>query len=279
LIRATWSGGSARIVAAAGWDRCMGRAMRYSNHWRRGLGAAVVLVIAAAGLSGPAWAAGGAYAVDVADVAMPGACKVESWGSWASNSDFVGIGNPSCVVDLGRPVELSTQISRTRTDGEWAAAAAPKFKTNLIPTAIGSFGLAIAGGTSFDLTTHDNTGMFAVLPATLRMSHDFRISLNAGWQWDRILDRHYATYGAGFDWRTSDNVYTWTAEVFGQIGSSDVAGVIQPRFQTGFRYRPVDVFSVDIIYGRNITGENAHWITVGTILRIPPHGGADIRNY
>lgn len=250
------------------------------NEEGRGLWAAVAVAAVVSVAADSAWAAGGAYAVDVADVATtPGTCKVESWMSWATNTDLAAFGNPSCIVDLGRPVELSSQLSRSRADGEWARAAAPKFKTNLVPTAIGRFGLAISSGASFDLDTRENTAVFATLPATLRVTRDFRINLNGGWQWDRVLDRHYATYGAGFDWRTRDNVWTWTAELFGQLGSHEVASVIQPRFQTGLRYRPVDLLSVDVIYGRNITGENAHWITVGTILRIPPPGGADIRNY
>jgi hypothetical protein len=94
-----------------------------------------------------------------------------------------------------------------------------------------------------------------------------RINLNAGWMWDRTVDRHYLTYGAGVDWRTPDNVYTITAEIFGQLGSSDTPSVVQPRFQIGTRFRPVDAFSIDLIYGHNITGENAHWITAGTTIR------------
>jgi hypothetical protein len=85
--------------------------------------------------------------------------------------------------------------------------------------------------------------------------------------WDRTVDRHYLTYGAGVDWRTADNVYTLTAEVFGQVGSSDISSVTQPRFQLGMRFRPIDAFSVDVICGRNITGENANWITAGTTIR------------
>ena len=29
----------------------------------------------------------------------------------------------------------------------------------------------------------------------------------------------------------------------------------------------------DLIYGRNITGENANWITLGTTIRFPVPGG------
>src|SRR6185503_3738392 len=96
-----------------------------------------MLVIAALLLVVRANAAGTAYGVDTAEVSEAGNCKVESWLSWASNQDFLAITNPSCGVDLGRPVELSAQIQRSRADGEWGTSIAPKFKTNLIPSGIG----------------------------------------------------------------------------------------------------------------------------------------------
>jgi hypothetical protein len=64
----------------------------------------------------------------------------------------------------------------------------------------------------------------------------------------------------------------WTIEAFGQAGQSDTPSAVQPRFQTGVRYRPNEIFSVDLIYGRNISGENANWITLGTTFRFPVPG-------
>ena len=61
-----------------------------------------------------------------------------------------------------------------------------------------------------------------------------------------------------------------TGEIFGQTGASDIPGVTRPRFQAGLRLRPIETFSVDFIYGRNITGENANWLTVAMTIRFPP---------
>ena len=47
-------------------------------------------------------------------------------------------------------------------------------------------------------------------------------------------------------------------------------GVVEPRFQLGLRYRPVDQFNVDLIYGRNLAGERANWITLATVVRFKP---------
>jgi hypothetical protein len=214
-----------------------------------------------------AHAAGTAYAVDTSEVTDTGACKVESWASAASNHDFFAAVNPACGVNLFLPSELSVQASRARSDGDWVTGLTPKTKVRLIPTAIGSPGLAISATAGYDLTNHENTSLAVTAPVTLRLSNVVRINLNGGWMWDRTVDRQYLTYGGGVDWRTADNVYTLTAEIFGQIGSSDIASVTQPRLQIGTRYRPIDAFSVDLIYGRNIMGENAHWITAGTTIR------------
>jgi hypothetical protein len=228
----------------------------------------VVSAMAAALLPGEARAAGAAYAVDTAEVGEPGNCKVESWTSLASNHDFFAATVPTCVVNVFRPVEASVQLSRARADEEWSSAATPKLKTNLVPSAIGSWGVALSGAASYDLSTHQNTALFATIPATLRLSNVVRINLNGGWQWDRVADRHYVTYGAGIDWRTPDNVWTLTAELFGQLGARQEAiGVTEPRFQLGLRWRPVDRFNVDLIYGRNIAGENANWLTLATVVR------------
>src|SRR3954470_2021264 len=95
---------------------------------------AATAVTAALLLPHSARAANGAYAVDAADISETGSCKVESWISSASNADFSAVANPSCVVDVFRPVELSLLTNRSRSDGEWSTTLNPKAKTNLVPT-------------------------------------------------------------------------------------------------------------------------------------------------
>jgi hypothetical protein len=221
-------------------------------------------------------AANGAYAVDAADISEVGSCKVESWMSAATNTDFSAVANPSCAVNIFRPVELSMQTVRSRSDGDWSTTIAPKAKTNIAPTGIGRLGFSVYAGGSFDVLTGENLTAFAVVPATYRLSETMRINVNGGWLWDRTVDRHYLTYGIGFDWKFTE-VLQWTIEAFGQAGASDIPSVVRPRFQTGVRYRPNEIFSVDVICGRNITGENANWITIGTTIRFPVPDGKPAR--
>ena len=226
--------------------------------------------------AGDARAANGAYAVDAADISEVGSCKVESWISAATNTDFSAVANPSCVVNIFRPVELSLLTNRFRSDGDWSTNIVPKAKTNLVPTGIGKFGVSFYAAGSFDALTGENLALLAVVPATHRLSETMRINLNGGWLWDRTVDRHYLLYGVGLDWKFTD-VLQWTIEAFGQAGASDVPSVVRPRFQTGVRYRPNEIFSVDVIYGRNIMGENANWITIGTTIRFPVPEGKPAR--
>nr|WP_300265136.1 hypothetical protein [Bradyrhizobium sp.] len=221
-------------------------------------------------------AANGAYAVDAADISEVGSCKVESWLSAADNGDRAAVANPSCVVDPFRPVELTLQANRARSDGDWSTTISPKAKSNFLPTGVGRWGLSAYAGASFDAATGENLAITTVVPATFRLSETMRVNLNAGWLWDRAVDHHYLTYGIGFDWKFTETLQ-WTIEAFGQAGRAEIASTIQPRLQTGVRYRPNEIFSVDLIYGRNITGENANWITLGTTIRFPPPQGRPAR--
>src|SRR3954468_17016068 len=105
-----------------------------------------ITAMAALPMANEAWAANGAFAVDAADISEVGACKLESWISTATNADFSMVANPSCVVDIGRPVEFSVLGNRFRSDGDWGTTLQPKAKTNLVPTGIGKFGLSIYAG-------------------------------------------------------------------------------------------------------------------------------------
>src|ERR1700716_328641 len=145
-------------------------------HGLRAIRTAFVATTAISALlaAGEARAANGAYAVDAADISEVGSCKVESWISSATNTDFSAVANPSCVVDPFKPVELSLLTNRARSDGEWSTTIAPK--TNLVPTGIGKFGFSFFAGGQFDARTGENLFAFALVPATLRLSETMRIN-------------------------------------------------------------------------------------------------------
>jgi hypothetical protein len=99
--------------------------------------------------------------------------------------------------------------------------------------------------------------------------------LNGGWQYDGVAKINYATWGVGFEWIF---VKQWTliGEVLGQAGGLPAAApgdspapraIIEPRTQLGVRFTPQDNIDIDLIWGHNIAGENAHWGTLGVNLR------------
>ena len=149
-------------------------------------------------LAGEARAANNGYAVDAADISETGSCKIESWLSSATNTDFSAFANPSCVVDPFKlkPVELSLLTNRARSDGEWSTSFAPKAKMNLVPTGVGKLGVSFYAAAAFDAATGENLTMSAVIPATYRLSETMRININGGWLWDRTIDHHFVFYGA-----------------------------------------------------------------------------------
>ena len=54
------------------------------------------------------------------------------------------------------------------------------------------------------------------------------------------------------------------SEVFAIMGP----GQSNPRFQSGIRYSPTKNIDWDLIYGRNLTGEGANWLTLVLTVRI-----------
>jgi hypothetical protein len=97
-----------------------------------------------------------------------------------------------------------------------------------------------------------------------------RINLNGGWLRDRDVDRQYLTYGLRFDWNSPGRCSgpsKPSARLALRIARVSSSRDRKPAFAT------VPMRSSRLTcYGRNITGENANWITLGTTVRFPVEG-------
>jgi hypothetical protein len=193
---------------------------------------------------------------------------VETWTSFADNHDFAGSATPACVVDFIAPVELGAQFQSLRWEGGWTTSLAPKAKVNIIPLGTGAVGVALSGGGTFDHRGGRNTGSFINVPVTFAVSEQFKINVNGGWLHGRVEALHWLIWGAGFKWNFVTPLML-IGEVYGQTGHKDPnhPPLNHPRAQLGLRYTPADNVDLDIIYGRNITGVSANWITVGLNVR------------
>ena len=216
-------------------------------------------------------AAGGAYVVDDAAVDDPFACKIETSASFASNTTFVGQLTPACVLPLFRPTEIGVNVVRARTPvGDWGTALLAKAKMNLLPVETGKIGVAVSGGSAFNLLTGEYAGSFFNVPVTYTFSDSFRLNANFGWIYERENDRHAAAFGAGAEWIPA-KPFTLIAEVFWVLSRNpETRTDLDPRFQAGIRITPIETMDFDVIYGRNILGENANWITVGLECAVSP---------
>lgn len=248
----------------------MGVAMGFSR-----FGAFVALVVLSAATSAQnVHAAGTAYNVDTSEVAD--GCKIEAWSSFAKNKDVFAAFSGACGLNLnGYWTEIAGQIDRSRADGEWATAVTPKVKIKLKDSDVGVFGLAVSTFGTFDAATGNNTSFNFIIPSTVRLSRQARFNINVGYTRDVVMQRDFLAYGAGIDFRTMANNWIITAEVFGYAGNlvEDASrSVVRPRAQLGLRWRPIDAWSADILYGRNLNGENSHWITFATAYRFSIDG-------
>jgi hypothetical protein len=201
--------------------------------------------------------AGGAYVVDDAAIGKPGECQVESWLSSANNGDFIGMTQPACVARLGIPVEFTLTNAAVRSDA-WVHFVGLQAKIVPVPLEASRVALSLSVATTLDVTTGASTFTHVNAPITIKVHDQVRINVNAGVLWDR--DTHFF-WGASFEW---DFKKSWTliAEVFGFTGEQD-----EPRLQAGLRFTPTKSVDVDVIYGHNIAGENANWITAGLTVR------------
>jgi len=222
----------------------------------------------------PAFAArlGGAYYVDDAEIGKVGSCEIESWSSFAANGDRISVFSPACVFNLGRPVELGTNLVNLRSDGEGNSLVTLTAKTVPIPI-IGSygFGLAVAGAVVYDPLDRTGTGLIINVPMTFDFSKQLRVNINFGAQYYNG-DPHglFGTGGAGISW-TFVPKWSLISEVFAFMGP----GQTNPRVQSGLRYSPTKQIDWDLIYGRNLAGEGANWITLGLTVRTGDNGSSD----
>jgi hypothetical protein len=227
---------------------------------------AILIIVLAPAPQALAARLGGAYYVDDAEIGKPGSCEIESWGSFALNRDHIAVFSPACVVNLGGPVELGTNLVNLRSQGEKDSLVSLTAKAVPIPIPSNhvGFGMAIAGAVVYDPLDRTGSGIILNIPVTYDFSERLRFNVNFGAQFNNGDPRGlFATGGVGVSWNFVPH-WSVISEVFGLIGP----GQSNPRFQSGIRYSPTKEIDWDVIYGRNLAGEGANWVTLGLTVRI-----------
>lgn len=220
------------------------------------------VLLSASVLTAQAARLGGPYFVDDAEVGKVGSCETETWGSFAANSDRITVFSPACVADLGAPVELGINLVSTRGDGDPGGTISATAKTVLLPLGPRAFGLAFSGAAVYDPIAHTATGAIFNIPVSFDFSSDLRLNVNVGLQYIDNPQAWLPTGGIGVSWNFAKR-WSVLSEVFAIVGPEQT----NPRWQSGIRYTPMKDIDFDLIYGRNITGEQSNWVTLAVTMR------------
>jgi hypothetical protein len=178
----------------------------------------------------------------------------------------MAVTSPSCVVQIGKsPVELGAEYQRSRESGEWKTQGSVSGKVTLVRMTKG-IGIGLSGEANWNAITGASNGFNFNVPVSFDIGKNLRLNVNGGYLYDATTQGNYGTWGTGLEWSITPKL-ALIGEVFGQLGSrGETTTTQQPRLQAGFRYSPSDRVDFTLIYGRNLNGENANWITVGTTL-------------
>src|SRR5664279_5988019 len=98
----------------------------------------------------PAAATYGGFYVDDYEIGEVGSCNLDNFVSFASNHDFMAVTSPSCVVRIGVPVEIGTEVQRSRENDEWKSSAGVSGKVTLLPMT-NHVGVGLSGEADWNL--------------------------------------------------------------------------------------------------------------------------------
>lgn len=199
---------------------------------------------------------GGPYAVDDAGIATPGKFKLESWSSFANNGDRVWLASPGFTLEALPFVEFELTVESRRTDGEWATTFAPAAKIALRDIDEHGYGLALSVGSGHAGVIRNADTLYAVVPLSVPVNERLNLHFNAGVERDLTEKETVGVWGMAAQVMAHDRLEL-IGEVFGAEND-------RPGWQAGIRPFLFDGnVALDIVYGRNLDGERADWLTVG----------------
>ncbi len=216
------------------------------------------LALAHLALPVAAHASGGPYAVDDSGIATPGRAKLESWVSFGDNGDFVSVISPGVTFAALPRVEFELTFERNRQNRDWSTTLAPAMKIALFDPDRHGAGVALSIGSGHAGVLRRADTLYAVVPVTVPVAERFNIHLNGGVERDRDAGETGMVWGLAGQY--AFDRLELIAEMFG--GESG-----RPGFQAGIRpFLSGGDVALELVYGNNLDGERAHWLTIGLSL-------------
>jgi hypothetical protein len=215
---------------------------------------ALLVLPAGAGASGP-------YLVDDAAITPAGAGQVEAWLSLARGNTILNVIPATSLAALPN-VEWSVALNGTRVLNAEDAAVAVQAKWQLRPATGRRAGLALVGNLAADPVRARATSALAYAAVTVPAGDRLLLHANLGWARTLAAPRGSAlTWGARAEAALIPDRLAAHAELF---GSSATGRGFQLGLRPTNRRGTVDL---ELIFGRNLTGERRHWVTLGFATR------------
>jgi hypothetical protein len=197
--------------------------------------------------------AAGAYVVDDAGIVDPGLVQIESWYSHSSRHENLGVTD---VAYQALPhAELTLLNNYDAQTGVRDDAVSAQVKYQWREDKEGGIESAAVFGVNHSASANRLSGLYAYIPSSLTINDTFDVNADLGWQYDADSGRHFATWGIGAGMHANDTL-SFVAETFGKNAEL-------PGAQLGTRVSVSENLVLDAIYGRNITGTPANWVTAG----------------
>jgi hypothetical protein len=203
--------------------------------------------------------AAGPYVVDDADIVEPNKIQIESWYNHSSTNENTG--TIDAAYQLLPHAEFTLLNAYDVQSGGNSDLISPQVKYKWRD---GDDGKEVASsavfGFNYSATHNGFSNMFAYIPSTLTLNDIVDINADLGWQYDNDTSRHSLTWGIGTELHASES-FSFVGEVFNQqmFGQHET----RPGLQCGPRYNMLENLQLDLVYGHDITGVTANWITAG----------------
>lgn len=205
--------------------------------------------------------ASGPYLVDDDAITPAGSGQVEGWLSLAQGTTLLNI-VPATTLAALPTVEWSLAFTGTRAPDTAEADVAAQAKWQLFPAEGSRPGLALVGNVATDPAFRGPATLFTYAAVTWPVTGQLLLHGNVGWTGTfQSAEDSALTWGARAEAALIPDRLTVHAEAFG-------TGATGQGYQIGLR--PTNrsgTLDLELIVGRNLTGERNSWATLGFAIR------------
>lgn len=200
-------------------------------------------------LAQPAFAAGGHFLVDDADITPAGDCQLESWFQRASSGTHDRVDQPSAehawvaqsMCSTRNFWEVATPVEYNTSDNELAAYGL-EVKT-MMPIQLLEGNLAFSAGIMRDHQESEFEGGFINIPYSRALNERFKMHFNLGTEYNQADSEWSPTWGAATAFRLHDRIDL--------ISEAAGVGSDSPSAALGLRSQLSSAVEFDASFGRD----------------------------